>query len=107
MLVAVTDVGAEGMGLTVTTLLAETVQFDALFTVTVYVPLADAVMAAVVAEPPVAFQRYVLPPDAVSVPDPQKAFGPAGVIAAVGIAFTVITLLADAVQLEALVTVTV
>ena len=35
MLVAVTDVGAEGMGFTVTTLLADAVQFCALVTVTV------------------------------------------------------------------------
>ena len=46
-------------------------------------------MAAVVAEPPVAFQRYVLPPDAVSVPDPQKVLGPDGVIAAVILAMAI------------------
>ena len=63
-------------------------------------------IAAVVAKPPVAFQRYVLPPDAVSVPDPQNVLGPDGVIAAVGIALMVTTLLAEAVHPEALVTVT-
>ena len=40
-------------------------------------------IAAVVAEPPIAFHRYVLPPEAVSVPDPQKVLGPDGVILAV------------------------
>ena len=70
-------------------------------------PLAEAVIAAVVAEPPVAFHIYVPPPEAVSVPDPQNVLGPDGVIAAVGIGLIVTTLLAEAVHPEALVTVTV
>jgi hypothetical protein len=49
-------------------------------TVTAYVPDALAVIAAVVADPPVAFHRYVPTPDAVRVPDPQKVLGPAGEI---------------------------
>jgi len=46
---------AVGFALTVTTLLAAAVQPAAFVTVTVYVPDALAVMAAVVADPPVAF----------------------------------------------------
>jgi hypothetical protein len=55
-----TDVGpvigfTDGNAFIDTVLLAEAVQPAALVTVTAYVPLADAVIAAVVAEPPVAF----------------------------------------------------
>ena len=64
-------------------------------------------IAAVVAEPPVAFHRYVLPPDAVSVPDPQNVLGPVGVTTAVGSAFTVTVPDAVAVHPAALVAVTV
>ena len=56
--VAVTAVGADGSGLIVTTLLALAVQPVAgVVTVTVYVPLAETVIAAVIADPPVAFHR--------------------------------------------------
>jgi hypothetical protein len=53
------------------------------------VPLAVAVIEAVVAEPPVAFHWYDVPPDAVSTPEPQKVLGLAGDIVAVGLALTV------------------
>jgi len=55
-------VGPDGVmladpGVIDTILLAEAVHPAALVTVTVYVPLAEAVIAAVAAEPPVAFHR--------------------------------------------------
>jgi hypothetical protein len=91
-------IAAAGRGCTVTVLLAEAVQPAALLTVTAYVPLADAVIAAVVADPPVAFHWYVPPPDAVRVPDTQNELGPAGVITAVGRGLTVIIAMAVFVQ---------
>jgi Ni,Fe-hydrogenase III component G len=97
---------AVGNEFTVTMMLSESVQPLALVTVTVYVPLADAVMADVVA----AFDhRYPVPPEAVSVTDPpwQKVVGASGVITAVGREFTVTMMLSVSVQTVALVTVTV
>ena len=56
--VADTAVGAAGIGFIVTTLLALAEQPVAgVVTVTTYVPLAEAVIPAIIAEPPVAFQR--------------------------------------------------
>jgi hypothetical protein len=80
-----------GRGLTVTELLAVAVHPPVPVTVTVYVPLAVAVIEDVVADPPVAFHTYEVPPDAVSVPDPQKVLGPTGLIAADGAGLTVTT----------------
>jgi len=48
-------IAAAGTVLIVTEVLMEALHPAALVTVTVYVPVADAVIAAVVAEPPVAF----------------------------------------------------
>lgn len=87
--------------------MAVAVQFDALVTVTVYVVVDDGltVIDAVVA---VVLQLYDAPPDAVSVTlSPLQMVCEVGLICAVGTAFTFTVPAAVAVQLAALVTVTV
>jgi hypothetical protein len=92
--------------LTVKVELSVSVQPLALVTVTVYVPAAETVVAAVV----LPFdQRYPVPPDPAKVTDPpwQKVVGPLGVMTAMGRALTVMAELSESVQPLAFVTVTV
>ena len=96
---------ATGSGLTVTVLLAVLLQPFAPVTVTLYVPLEETVIMAVVD----AFDhRYPVPPEAVRSTDPpeQKVVGPFGVITATGSGLTVTVVLAVLLQPLTSVTVT-
>lgn len=93
---------------TVTVALAVEVQLAALVTVTVYVVVVVGETDLLAPVPKLLLQAYCVPPLAVRVwLAPLHIAGLAGVIAAVGLAFTVTCLDAVAVQLAALVTVTV
>jgi hypothetical protein len=97
-----------GRAFTVTADVAVAVQLAALVTVTVYVVLVIGETVFVAPLPNPLLQAYVPPPVAVSVCDaPSQILAVVGLTAAVGLAFTVTNRDAVAVQLFALVTVTV